>query len=326
MDIANLWDNPASSFEARALRLFHYQAKYNSVYKKFLSLLKCEAERIKRISEIPFLPVSFFKQFKVVTNNNQKEHIWKIFESSSTTGQTPSKHYVRDLKIYENVIEKNFIRSFSNHKYKILALLPGYLERKNSSLVFMVNHLMKKFGTDGSGFYLNEFEKLQRAITDAERKKGKLFLFGVTHALVEFASQGKIKLPKDSIVLETGGMKGEGKEWVRKELHEILKAKLGAKKIFSEYGMTELLSHAYTKGTEKFFPPPWMKIFVSDVHDPFSLVKWEDTGRICIVDIANVYSCAFIQTDDLGRKFANESFEVLGRIDNSELRGCNLMI
>ena len=248
-----------------------------------------------------------------------------IFESSGTTGQTPSRHFVRDTELYEKNVLDGFYHFFPKKKYRILALLPSYIERGNSSLVYMVKTWMDHFGTEGSGFYLDDFEALQNAIQAGNEAGESIILIGVSFALLDLAEKGTVQVPKGTIVIETGGMKGRRKELIRRELHETLKEGLGIDKIHSEYGMTELMSQAYTVESGRFRCASTMQVFVSDIHLNRLIEKPGVAGRLHIVDLANLHTCAFIATDDIGRMHEDGSFEVLGRLDSAEMRGCNLM-
>lgn len=266
------------------------------------------------------MPIEFFKQFAIKTGNWQEEF---VFESSGTTGQTTSKHFIRDLDWYRQVSLHGFYHFFPKKQYKILSLLPSYLERSTSSLVQMVRFWMAAFGTPDSGFFLHNFEDLAAAIRQSEGED--LLLIGVAFALIDFADYFAAPLPPNTLVLETGGMKGRKKEWQRAELHAYLCQKFGLPYICSEYGMTELLSQAYALENGRFQAPPWLKVHISDLHLPAKAQPIGKVGRINLIDLANLDSCAFISTDDLGRMHEDGSFEVIGRIANSELRGCNLM-
>lgn len=250
----------------------------------------------------------------------------KVFSSSFTTGKMPSRHFVHDLSLYR----KSFINTFSffygdPKQYVILGLLPGYLERQDASLVYMVHALMKLTGQKEDGFYLHDYQTLVHVLKDLCRKDKKVILFGVTHALLDFSEVADISLP-NTIVIETGGMKGKGKELVREELHYLLKSRLGIAALHAEYGMTELLSQAYAREINHFSPPPWMKVLVRDPYDPFELLPVGDRGGLNIIDLANIYSLSFLETQDIGHTHADGSFSVLGRFDQAEVRGCNLMV
>jgi phenylacetate-coenzyme A ligase PaaK-like adenylate-forming protein len=310
------------NFVETALQVFRFQYENTMVYKNYIDLLKRDVNSIQQIEDIPFLPISLFKTHIVAINHNAE----KIFESSGTTGQITSKHYVSDLNIYEESFFKCFNMFFGNPEdYCILGLLPSYLERNNSSLIYMVKELIQKSNKPESSFYLNEYEQLFKTISELEKRQQPYILFGVTFALLEFSENFPINISYGTII-ETGGMKGRGKELTRAELHEILRQRFQTSNISSEYGMTELLSQAYLKQNEKFEAPPWMKILIRDVYNPFQYVAEGQSGAINVVDLANLYSCSFIETADMGKLHNNNSFEVLGRIDNSEIRGCNLLV
>lgn len=312
----------SSDFEALAFEGFEFQYKNNSLYKTFCSHLKKNPSTVKDIRDIPFLPISFFKTHVVLASNQPAEI---QFKSSGTMGST-SKHSVVDASLYKQSFLEGFKKSYGNpEEFCILALLPSYLERQGSSLIYMVDELIKKSNHEDSGFYLNEFDKLAEKLIALEQKKTKILLLGVSFALLNFVEKHTLKLT-NCIVMETGGMKGRRKEIIRQELHQHLKIGFGTKTIHSEYGMTELLSQAYSKGNGCFETPPWMKVFISDPEDPFHLLGDYKTGGINIIDLANWYSCPFIATQDLGKTFSDGCFEVLGRFDNSDVRGCNLMI
>ena len=315
----------ASDFEQVSLKLFYYQAIHNPVYKKYLQELNIDHREIKSSIQIPFLPIEFFRTFKVITGDAP---VQKIFLSSGTTGDVQSKHYITDISIYQQSFRGVFNLFYGPiEDYCILALLPSYEEQGSSSLVFMVNDLIKGTRQKGSGFYLQNktelIKKLKELDSDSYRDK-KVILLGLTYALLDLISENKIVL-KNAIVIETGGMKGRGREMVREELHHCLSEGFGVDVIHSEYGMTELLSQAYSNGKGFFLTPPWMKILIRDANDPLSIIDLEKTGGINVIDLANINSCAFIATQDLGKTHADGSFEVLGRFDNSSIRGCNLM-
>lgn len=326
--------SPSFNFEEAALELFRFQAEYVTVYQQYVSLLNINPEAVKSINEIPFLPVSFFKTHKitaVLQPNTINNKLQTIFTSSGTTGMITSKHYVADLSWYEESFKNGFQYFYGNiQEYCILALLPSYLEREGSSLVYMAEHLIENSKHPDSGFYLNEYDFLIEKLKSLQLQNQKTILLGVTYALLDLSE--KMSLPlwgpegfEELIIMETGGMKGKRKEMVREELHQQLTTAFGVKQIHSEYGMTELLSQAYSKGNGVFKSPPWMKILTRDVNDATSILSKSKTGGVNIIDLANVYSCAFIATQDLGKVTDNE-FEILGRFDESDLRGCNLMV
>jgi hypothetical protein len=315
-----------SEFEKSALKIFHFQSQHNPVYKKYLELLKCQPASVNTISEIPFLPIEFFKTHEVVIKTQARKYKSQTFTSSGTTGQEMSRHIVTDVSLYEKSFRNGFEKFYGNpNDYCILALLPSYLEREGSSLVYMMKALIKDSRHDQSGFYLDNFQKLHDVLKQQRDKKQKTILLGVSYALLDFADQFPIHF-SELIVMETGGMKGKREEMIRIDLHEILKKGFGVERIHSEYGMTELLSQAYSKGEGIFNCPPWMKIIIRQQHDLFSEEANGKTGVISVIDLANINSCSFITTQDVGRMHADGSFEVLGRTDFSDVRGCNLMV
>ncbi len=315
------------TFEILAIELCKYQSVNNPVYREYLKNLKFNAKKVKNLYQIPFLPVQFFKTHKVVCGKRQRDGT--VFTSSGTTGNVKSKHYVPDIGLYEECLRKGFEYFYGNiRNYCIWALLPS--RSKSSSLIYMINDLIAQSKHPDSGFYDN-IEELAEKLIRAEKKKQKVLLFGVSYALLDLCGHNEVLkirelANKNLIVMETGGMKGRRKEMVREELHKILCDKLGVAQIHSEYGMTELLSQAYSKGNGFFKPPPWMKVIIRDINDPLTLTGNNKTGGINIVDLANINSCAFIATQDLGRTHSDGSFEVLGRFDNSDIRGCNLLM
>jgi len=309
-------------FNAVAVDIFHYQYEQNKIYGQFVDALGIIPDNIDQYNNIPFLPVSFFKTHRVVTGD-QEEQV--VFESSGTTGSATSRHFVTDFSLYEESFTSGLKLFYGEiSQYCIFALLPSYLERQNSSLVHMVERLMWKSNRAFGGFYLDEMQKLADSIRTATNSGNKVMLFGVTFALLEMAEKYPVTIP-DAIIFETGGMKGRRKELTRMELHEQLTRGFGVEKIHSEYGMTELLSQAWSQGDGIFRTPPWMKILISDPNDPLSLLEEGHTGGINVIDLANINSCSFIATQDLGLKNVDESFEVLGRFDSSDIRGCSLL-
>lgn len=314
-------------FRRLVLDVFRFQATNNPIYGQYVQSLKIDIEAIEQIEQIPFLPVEFFKSFEIITNN-QNTNNPQTFTSSGTTGQITSKHFVSDSSIYQKSYLKAFELFYGNiTDYCILALLPSYLEREGSSLVYMADDLIKKSKHHKSGFYLHNYDELILTLQQLQDKKQKTILLGVTYALLDVVEQFPLfRGGSNLIVMETGGMKGKRKEMIREELHSILCEGFGVKSIHSEYGMTELLSQAYSKGDGIFTTPPWMKILIRDTNDPFSYLPAGRTGGINIIDLANIYSCSFIATQDLGKTNPNSSFEVLGRFDNSDIRGCNLLV
>jgi len=315
--------NSTAKFSSLALDIFNYQARNNPVYSKYLELLGRKEQKIQTVEEIPFLPIEFFKREKVLSDTSPPE---LIFESSATTSRVPSRHYVADQQLYINSFTRCFELFLGKpSRYCILALLPSYLERKNSSLAFMADELIKISKHPLSGFFLNDYEKLFERLKKLEADGSRTILLGVAFALMDFAEKFPISL-KNSIVIETGGMKGRRKEITRAELHSFLKQRFGVEKIYSEYGMTELLSQAYSTGNGIFKSPPWMKILVRNPLDPFEYLPAGETGALNIIDLANIHSCAFIQTDDLGKLHPDGTFEIFGRLAHAELRGCNLLL
>ena len=310
------------NFTEAALEVFNFQHKHVAVYQKFCDMLKINPNKITQISEIPFLPIQFFKSHKIIAEGYNSE---VVFTSSGTTGSTTSKHYVAKTDLYETSFNKAFINQYGTPKnLTILALLPSYLEREGSSLIYMVDSLIQQSDNEHSGFYLHDMDALIEKLTYLENKGQKTILLGVSYALLDLIEKKKFQL-KNTVVMETGGMKGRRKEMVKQELHSVLKEGFGVSKIHSEYGMTELLSQAYSIGDGVFKCPPWMKVLTRDTEDPFTYIQ-SKTGGINVIDLANLYSCSFIATQDLGKVHTTEHFEVVGRFDNSDIRGCNLMI
>lgn len=310
-------------FEAKALTIFRFQAKNNAVYKQFIELLGIDLAEIKTLEQIPFLPIAFFKQHKVLSC---QEPVEAIFKSSGTTATSPSQHFVTDLKLYKDSFLMAFNLFFGPvREYTILALLPSYLERGDSSLVYMVKELIAKTEKEASGFYLHDHKALNQHLLRLEKAGEKTLLIGVSYALLDHIEKYKYQL-KHCTVMETGGMKGRRIELIREELHAQLKKGFGLKQIASEYGMTELLSQAYALKDGSFSCPPWMQVLIRDPEDPFSILADGRTGGLNIIDLANINSCAFIATQDLAKKHENGSFEILGRFDHSDIRGCNLMV
>ncbi len=316
------------NFNELALQLFNHQYEHNAIYRQFCDTLKINDDDVDSIKKIPFLPISFFKTHAVKTRDFETD---TVFESSGTTQSSTSKHFVKDIDLYKKSFTNCFEKFYGLPKHKcILGLLPAYLERKNSSLVLMADELIKASNNPLSGFYLYDHEKLHSTILHNELLKLPTLLIGVTYALLDFAEAYPMQL-RHTIVMETGGMKGRRKELTRAEVHAQLQEQLGISLVHSEYGMTELLSQAYSKGDGIFHCPGWMKIILRDEDDPFQIIEAADvqnkpkTGLINVIDLANIHSCSFIATDDIGRLHANESFEVLGRQDSSDVRGCSLM-
>lgn len=317
------------NFDRMALELFRFQYDNNIIYKQYVDSIHIVPEKVDSITKIPFLPIQLFKNATIKTTEFEPEI---IFESSGTTQTTNSHHYVKSLSLYK----KSFTNAFQlfygpESEWCILALLPSYLERKNSSLISMTDELIKRTANMLSGFYLDDHEKLHQTLLHNEILKQPTILIGVTFALLDFTEKYNMRL-SNTIIMETGGMKGRREEVTRNEVHDIIIKKLGVKRVHSEYGMTELLSQAYSRENGIFKCPPWMKVLIRSEDDPFSVnapglsTHKIETGLINVIDLANIYSCAFIATDDMGRLHHNGSFEVLGRCDNSDIRGCSLMI
>lgn len=310
-------------FEVLALDVFRHQYFHNEVYRDFCDALRTEPTEVKALADIPFLPVSFFQKHRVVSFEDNEAH---LFVSSGTTGSIPSKHFVFDTGVYEESFLRGFRRVYGEPSdYCILALLPGYLERSGSSLVYMADRLIELSGNPHSGFYLHHLNMLAEKLQWLYKKGHRILLLGVTFALLDLAEQFPMPIPK-AIIMETGGMKGRRKELVREELHQILKGAFGVSTIHSEYGMTEMFSQAYSTGNGLFECPPWMKVLIRDPNDPLSLMPEGRTGGINVIDLANIYTCSFLATQDLGKVHPGGSFEVLGRFDHSDIRGCNLMV
>jgi phenylacetate-coenzyme A ligase PaaK-like adenylate-forming protein len=312
-----------ADFNDIALQIFQYQAKNCEVYRQFISGLKIDASRINTVEQIPFLPIEFFKSNRVLSSH---VHVELTFTSSGTTGLTTSSHYVTDKTWYEHSFNDAFKLFYGDIRdYTVLALLPSYLEREGSSLIYMVQHLIKESQNPDSGFFLYNHDELYHQLKKQQQAQKPTILIGVTFGLLDFMENYQINFP-ELIIMETGGMKGRRKEMIREELHAVLCNGFGVKAIHSEYGMTELLSQAYSTGDGIFVCPPWMKIMIRDTNDPMSLLANGKTGGINVIDLANINSCSFIATQDLGKTYPNDSFEVLGRFDQSDIRGCNLLI
>lgn len=310
-------------FQNVALEVFRYQAQENEVYKNFLNFLNVDYKKIQHTNEIPFLPIQFFKKFEIISGNRPVE---KIFSSSGTTGMATSKHFVTDLALYHYSLEKCFEQFYGPlSDYTIFALLPSYLERTGSSLIDMVEYWIEKSGSNQSGFYLYNHDELYENLVAHEKTGKKAILIGVSFALLDFVEEYKMQL-EHTIVMETGGMKGRKKEITRQELHTILKNGFGTEEIHSEYGMTELLSQGYSRGDLTFKSPNWMRILIRETEDPFKYVEEGKTGGVNVIDLANYNSISFIATDDLGKKITHNQFEILGRFDHSDVRGCNLLV
>ena len=309
-------------FLQKAIEIFRFQYDNNELYRSYTNQLGIEPGKVRSLVDIPFLPIGFFKTRSLQTTPFEPE---AVFESSGTTQTTSSRHLVRDIGLYERSFLTGFERFYGNAKgYCIIGLLPSYLQRSNSSLVFMVNSLIERSGDPRSGFYLDEYEQLHELLKQLEIEKVKTLLIGVTFALLDFSERFQMNL-KHTIIMETGGMKGRRKEITRQELHAQLQQRLSVADIHAEYGMTELLSQAYSGGQGVFECVPWLKVLVRNEDDPFDVAEAGD-GIFNIIDLANVYSCSFIATDDVGRVFEDGRFEVVGRVDNSDMRGCSLLV
>lgn len=319
-DIFNI--KTQADFESAAIDVFNFQFENNKVYRSFCDLLYKHPSDIKTIRDIPFLPIHFFKTHQVLSS----QKLTKItFTSSGTTGSVTSKHHISDLNIYEESFTKGFQHFYGNiEDYVVLALLPSYLEREGSSLIYMIEQFIKTSKHPESGFYLDNLDDLSSNLIQLYDEGKKILLIGVSFALLDLVEQHQFNL-KNTIIMETGGMKGRRKEIIRDELHSILEQGFGVEKIHSEYGMTELLSQAYSKGNGLFKCPNWMKVLTRDTEDALTLLENNKTGGINIIDLANLNSCSFIATQDLGKVNLDGSFEIIGRFDNSDIRGCNLM-
>jgi len=319
--VNNIFDESAP-FNTKALQVWQYQFQHNTVYQHWCRLMQADVVVPSSVQSIPFLPISFFKTHKVMSDVFEPA---QVFESSGTTATVNSRHYVRDAALYRQSFMQAFERMYGSIKdWCIIGLLPAYLERENSSLVVMVDALIRESGHVQSGFYLYAFEAVKNLLAELENQHQKTLLIGVTFALLEFAEQYPVEL-NHTIIMETGGMKGRRKELTRPELHSILCKGFGVSAVHSEYGMTELQSQAYSKESGRFYCPPWMKVLVRDEEDPLS-IKEQGRGVLNIIDLANIDSCSFIATDDAGIVYEDGSFEVLGRMDNSDIRGCSLLV
>ena len=312
-----------TTFNRICLETFEFQYEHIAVYRKYCDLIQKSPAHVNSYLEIPFLPIEFFKTHELIAQGKTQE---VIFSSSGTTGSTTSKHLVASKKLYE----ESFFRAFKQfygavEDRVILALLPSYLEREGSSLIYMVDALIKESKRKESGFFFYNHQELYYTLSSLKQAGEKPILFGVTFGLLDFIEQHPIAYP-DLTVIETGGMKGRRKEIIREEVHEILSTGFQVQKIHSEYGMTELLSQGYSKGDGIFYAPEWMKILIRDPNDPFTLLESGKSGAINVIDLANIYSCSFIATQDLGIQYPDTSFKVLGRFDNSDIRGCNLLV
>jgi phenylacetate-coenzyme A ligase PaaK-like adenylate-forming protein len=321
-DIFQITDH--RSFRETALKVFYFQAAHTPVYHDYLVALGIDPLQINEVEQIPFLPVEFFKTHTVISEGMKAE---EVFESSGTTQQNPASHHIADASIYRRSFTDGFHRFYgAPENYCILALLPSYLERSGSSLVYMMEHLIRQSGHPESGFYLDNLAELSGVLQKRNADQHPTLLVGVSFALLDLAELHPMKLGYHILVMETGGMKGRRKELIRSELHDILSEALGVSSVHSEYGMTELLSQGYSKGSGLFLPPPWMRVLIRDPNDPLTLLSAGQAGGLNIIDLANLYSCSFIATGDLGKLHEDGSFEVLGRYDHSDIRGCNLMV
>ncbi|NEV94700.1 acyl transferase [Psychroflexus sp. YR1-1] len=310
-------------FENAALDVFQKQYQSNGVYKEFCDHLSVNPQEVRSIPDIPFLPIQFFKTHDVKTGHFTPEI---TFLSSGTTGQVQSQHHVKNLSLYIESFTKTFELFYGNiSDFVVLGLLPSYLEREGSSLIYMVDHFIKESESEESGFYLHALDQLSDTLIRLDKSGKKILLIGVSFALLDLVETHTFQL-KNTIIMETGGMKGRRKEMIRQELHEILSQGFGVDHIHSEYGMTELLSQAYSKGQSRFESPPHMKILIRDTEDPFHYLNPGKTGGINVIDLANTDSCAFIATQDLGKQINSDEFEILGRFDQSDIRGCNLLV
>ena len=312
------------SFERMALEIFRFQAAGCPVYGEYIDLLGVDPEKVDSIFNIPFMPVSFFRDHTVLTGEGPAA---RVFLSSGTTGVRQSRHYLKDPAIYDRSLEEGFRLFYGDpSKYVVMGLLPSYLEREGSSLIYMVNRLMQLSGNSLGGFFLNDHAALLRSVERARGAGMKVLLIGVTFALLDLAEEQPGDL-SDLIILETGGMKGRRREMIREEVHEILMRAFGVSSVHSEYGMTELLSQAWSSGGGLFTAPPWMKVLIRDSHDPADHTDEPGAaGGISVIDLANLWSCSFIATDDLGRMHPGGEFEVQGRFDEADIRGCNLLV
>jgi hypothetical protein len=320
--VPNIFQVDQNNFEGAALALFRAQAHENQVYREYLRVLGVDPFRISRLADVPFLPIRFFKTHSVTTGSISGD---LFFESSGTTGSVNSRHWVKDPGLYVRSFVSGFRHFYGEPSdWCILGLLPGYLERPHSSLVYMVEELVRLSGHPASGFYLYDHERLAQQLELLSKTGQRVLLIGVTFALLDFAAAFKLSLP-GAVVMETGGMKGRREEWTRDQVHAFLMERLGVSAVHSEYGMTELLSQGYSFGDGLFRSVPWMRVLVREEDDPFSIRSF-GRGVLNVVDLANVWSCAFIGTEDVGRVEADGGFEVLGRMDNSDVRGCSLML
>lgn len=320
-DIFNIQNE--AGFTEVALAVFKHQFQTNRVYRSFCDLINVHSSDVQKVSDIPFLPIQFFKSRKVLAS---REEVQEIFTSSGTTGSRTSKHFVTDIKLYKESYRKGFHHFYGNiEAYTVLALLPNYLERKGSSLVYMVEDFIARSKHVESGFYLDNVEELSKMLIKLDKSGQKTLLIGVSFALLDLIEKQQFNL-KNTIVMETGGMKGRRKELVREELHAILQEGFGVNEIHSEYGMTELLSQGYSQGKGIFKTPPWMRVLTRDTEDALSIQSPGKNGGMNVIDLANYNSCSFIATQDLGKVHKDGTFEIIGRFDSSDIRGCNLMV
>lgn len=313
----------SKEFDSFAIQTFHYQYQNVAVYREFVDFLGVKPSQVLQVTDIPFLPISVFKSHRVLTKNTS---VATTFKSSGTTGMERSQHFVHDISVYEKSFRAGFEWFYGDiTDYTILALLPSYLEHGESSLVYMVDDLINKSNNPDSGFYLGNYSELETKLMELDKQGQKTILLGVSYALLDLIERNEFNL-KHTIIMETGGMKGRRKEMVKEELHHVLKQGFGVNEIHSEYGMTELLSQGYSKGNGVFETPPWMKIIIRDATDPLSLIDGNQTGGINVIDLSNYYSCAFIATQDLGKKGVDNTFQIIGRFDHTDIRGCNLLL
>ena len=320
-DIFNIQNE--QDFSEVALAVFKHQFQNNRVYRSFCDLINVHPSDVLKVTDIPFLPIQFFKSRKVVASKDEAQ---QVFTSSGTTGSITSKHFVTDINLYKESYRKGFCHFYGNiEEYTVLALLPNYLERKGSSLVYMVDEFITKSNNVESGFYLDNLEELTQKLIALDKKGQKVLLIGVSFALLDLIEKQQFNL-KNTTIMETGGMKGRRKELVREELHAILEGGFGVTEIHSEYGMTELLSQGYSKGKGVFKTPPWMRVLTRDTEDALTINLLGKNGGINVIDLANYNSCSFIATQDLGKVHKDGTFEIIGRFDNSDIRGCNLMV
>ena len=312
-----------SEFKKQCLDIYNFQYENNMVYQNYCNMICEDPTDVNEINKIPFLPISFFKTKKILSTDNFE----KVFYSSGTTTNSRSKHFISSLKLYQKSFINNFKLNYSDiTQYTILALLPNYYDNKDSSLIYMIEKLIKLSKSKESGFFLDDYINLSKKLIELDSKKErKTILIGVPYALLDMIDFNQFQL-NNTIIMETGGMKGRRKEMVRTELHEKLKRGFGVSKIHSEYGMTELLSQAYSKGDGIFKTPSWMKVIIRDINDAQNLDFNKKSGAINIIDLANYNSCSFIATDDMGKHVNDDEFELIGRVDNSDIRGCNLLV